>query len=319
MAYCIDPARSTTVEVRRVLAEQLDGAAAELRRPGGPDAKGVHQARKHVKKARSLLRLARADLGPGLVRRVQGDLRRVAGELAGARDADSLVEVADELARAAATDDEAAAIATLRSVLAREADAARSAFGHDRATVASAALDLSRTATWLRRVPPHDEGWEALEQGFARQYRRGRQALGALGERPHPDELHDWRKRVKDLWYHERLLVALWPALVSAAVAEADELATTLGTDHDLGLLRALLDDKLAEGDGDGRRLVAAVIDRERDRLQDGARRLGARLYADAPDAWVGRHRAWWDAARLDAAVAAGEGGGTEPGEASGA
>lgn len=296
MAYRIDPSGATSVEVRRVIGEQLDQAAVELRRPGGPDAQGVHRARKHIKKSRSLLRLARADLGPNLVQRVQADLRRVAGELAGARDADSLVEATYSLAPAADTDQEKAAITSLRAVLLQRADDARAAFAHDRSTVASAALDLSRTATWLRRVPPRAEGWDALEVGFARQYRRGRKALGALGDQPDLDALHDWRKRVKDLWYHQRLLVELWPESMRATVAAADELASTLGTDHDLALLRALLDDD--------RLAVAAVIDRERDRLQGVARRVGQLLYADDPEAWVARHRAWWGVARHDLTAA---------------
>ncbi|MGI8754824.1 MAG: CHAD domain-containing protein [Acidimicrobiales bacterium] len=319
MAYRIDPTRSAAVEVRRILGEQLDGAADELRRPDGPDAAAIHQARKHIKKARSLLRLARPGLGPQLVRHIQAELRQVAGDLAGARDADSLVEAADGLSGATVDQDEQAAVASLRSVLAHRADAARGAFTGDRSTVSAATLTLRRTAGWLRRVPPRVDGWEAIGDGLRRQYEQGCGALAALGEQPDMDELHDWRKRVKDLWYHERLLAQLWPEVVRPMASGAEDLAGALGTDHDLGLLRGLLGgdvDLDLDGGDDARRLALAVIDRERSRLQAEARRLGRRLYADTPQAWARRHRAWWEATIEQAA--ADQAGVEDPAEAGG-
>ena len=307
MAYRIDPTRSTAVEIRRLLGEQLEAAATELRRDGGADAEAIHQARKHIKKARSLLRLARTDLGPKLVHHVQAELRQAASDLAGARDADSLVEAAERLCDVA-VDDEVEAVVALRDVLVDQADAARRQLTDRQGThPTSVALSLSRTATWLRRLPAGAEGWPAIEPGLRRQYDKGRSAFEALGDQPDVDQLHDWRKRAKDLWYHERLLRDLWPAVVKPMVSAADELAGALGADHDLGLLRSQLDEPApwaTDALGANRcRLVADVIDRERSRLQGDARRLGRRLYPDTPKAWARRHQAWWEAAVEAAAV----------------
>jgi len=297
MAYRLDPGRPTPLELRRVLAEQL-GAAAELLSGATPPAgEDLHDTRTHVKKARAVLRLARGDVGVGIARHANGELRTVNRSLAGARDLDSLVECLDRLADAAADDTERAAIASVRTVLADPGvspggDVGPEALTRSRAHQAAAALQ--RTASWIERVPPRDEGWAALAVGFEREYRRGRRRRADLGDDPTPEQLHEWRKRVKDLWYHQRLLRDLWPAAQHPIRAGAKRLASTLGDDHDLAVLRRVLVDGGRPVAGPDRDLVISLVDAERLRLLVGARELGGYLYADEPGAWVARHGAWW-------------------------
>ena len=49
------------------------------------------------------------------------------------------------------------------------------------------------------------ENWKALEPGLDRGYRRGRHAFERARTKPTVDNLHEWRKRAKDLWYALRL------------------------------------------------------------------------------------------------------------------
>lgn len=307
MAYRLDPGLGTAPEVRRALGEQLGRAALELRVPGGPSAEGVHDVRKRIKKARSLLRLARADVGAGVARHANDELRRVGAELARQRDADSLVEALDRLidadppdpATATATD---AALGRVRAAFAERAGTLRAGDAVDQATVRGAARTLDQLATWLDRVPARTEGWDAIGPGLARSHRRGRAAFAALPDEPSADQLHEWRKRVKDLWYHQRLLRRLWLEAQRPIIEAAERLAEVLGEEHDLALLVELLSapDHLVpavlvdRADGD---LVVAVAGARRADLQAVARDLGRRLYADDERAWEARHRAWWAAA----------------------
>ena len=87
MAYRLDPTLGTASELRRVLADQLGAAVEKLRVEGGPDADAIHDVRKHLKKARSALRLARGDLGRGVARHANAVLRDCGQELASQRDA----------------------------------------------------------------------------------------------------------------------------------------------------------------------------------------------------------------------------------------
>ena len=63
-----------------------------------------------------------------------------------------------------------------------------------RATIDDA---LARTTTWTFER----DGFDALSPGLRRIYRRGRKAMRAAREDPSAENLHEWRKRVKDLWH----------------------------------------------------------------------------------------------------------------------
>lgn len=64
-----------------------------------------------------------------------------------------------------------------------------------------------------------------IDAGLERSYRRGRDGFRSLGDEPSAFALHEWRKRVKDLWYQLRLLPPVWPAVLKGPGAAAAELA----------------------------------------------------------------------------------------------
>ncbi|MCB0964419.1 MAG: CHAD domain-containing protein, partial [Acidimicrobiales bacterium] len=208
MAYRLDPARPLPAELDRIVDEQLGRAARRLE--GHVDDGDVHDVRKRIKKARSLLRLARAGLGDD--RRDANDrLRAVANGLGGARDAAADVEAVDALLRRAPAD-QVTSVAVLRE---RLAAIAAEAGGHRATAVdphlaAEAARELRAVARSLRPAHSRVTGWRDLEPGLERQYRLGREHLAGLGRSPTAEALHDWRKRAKDLGYHALLLRGLW-------------------------------------------------------------------------------------------------------------
>ena len=284
-------------EVRRNLASELDAAIADLLAPDGPDAEAIHDARKRIKKSRSLLRLARAQLGPGVVTVAQSDLREASQSISAQRDADARVETVDRLVAATPAEGARAALDRLHRICTDAAAAQRAGGSLDRATVHAVAHRLQRTRDWLVLVAGQADGWDALEPGLRRQYARGRRRFAALGDAPTDEELHEWRKRAKDLWYHERLLRRLWRKAQRPYVDAASDLADLLGDDHDLALLTEFVANR-SELDASDRAVLAAAISAQRAALQASARAIGAYLYADAPDAWAARHRAWWEVSK---------------------
>src|ERR1700733_10637342 len=68
--------------------------------------------------------------------------------------------------------------------------------------------------------------------------RRGRQAFTRARGTREMEDLHAWRKRVKDLWYHERLLASTCGPTVRGHAKDLDRLSELLGDDHDLAVLR---------------------------------------------------------------------------------
>ena len=322
MAYRLSITDDVASSVRTCAREQLAGAIRRLRAADEDPVRAVHDARKHLKKTRALLRLVRPALGRAAYRRENDALREAGLALSGARDADVLVATADALAAHAAGRLPADVFDQLRDALAAEAAAARADGDGELHSGASdrtdgepdgGAPDLADVIAALeaaeRRVdawPLAGAGHATLLAGVTRAYARGREARAAARAEPDPELLHAWRKRAKDLWYHERLLAPAWPVVLKAHAKEAHRLTELLGDDHDL----AVLDARLASAaplapavDAARAELRALVADRSA-RLRADAHRLGDRVYAESPKAFrrrLGRHLRAAVAERADA------------------
>jgi CHAD domain-containing protein len=137
------------------------------------------------------------------------------------------------------------------------------------------------------------DSFDALHDGLERTYLRGRRDFRAARSDPTVEALHEWRKRVKDLWYQHTLLRALWPPVMQAVGGEAHELSNRLGDDHDLAMLADWVREHGA-ADPD----FFEAVERRRSELQDEAMALGERLYADKPGAYLRRLRRFWAASQ---------------------
>ncbi|MDO8209320.1 CHAD domain-containing protein [Conexibacter sp. CPCC 206217] len=325
MSYRFSLADELPASIRAVAREQLFGAVTQLENPGEDPAKAIHEARKHLKKSRALLRLVRPALGDDVYRRENDALREIAGMLSATRDADVLVATVDALAERSIGRLPSADFGALHDALVAEAAAARApgatagdaptatAAGAAPATDATTAEAPAAAALQLRAIharveewPLDDSDWDTVVAGISRAYRRGARERERAEAEPTVEHLHDWRKRVKDLWYHQRLLKPAWTEVLDAYAEQAHVLSELLGDDHDLAVLRARLErgielsGRAATVDLDP---FLALVDERRLELQAHARRLAARLYAETPKAFERRIAAWVEAAVAEAAA----------------
>src|SRR5829696_8218835 len=283
MSYRLDLTDDLTGSLRRVAAEQLDGAVEQLAggRPEDPVA-AVHDTRKRLKKTRSLVRLARPAMRSRDNRRLNRALRDRGRALSGARDADVMVATIDALQERFAGHEPSTLFEPVRGRLGERAAATRGDVTSEVPAHADALRALrSQIADW----PVDGISATQLTTGLARSYARGRGAYAVADADPTAEHLHEWRKRVKDLWYQLRLLRDVWPEVMKASAHEAKALSQVLGDDHDLVVLGELLAaeaELTAETTADRDRLLELIEDR-RGELLDEARRIGRRLYAEKP------------------------------------
>jgi CHAD domain-containing protein len=304
MSYRLAISAAPADSVRACAREQLLGAVGELERPGEDPAKAVHQARKHLKKSRALLRLVRSELGEATYRRENEALREAAAQLSATRDADVLVATVDKLAERGAGRLPAADFAALRGALTAEAAVARA--GAEAPDPLVVAQQLRAAHERVDAWPLDGADWETAVAGISRAYARGVRERARAEAEPTVEHLHEWRKRVKDLWYHHRLLKPVWPPVLSAYGEAAHVLSELLGDDHDLAVLRARLEhgDGLPATVGADLAPLLALADERRGELQAEARRLAARLYAERPRAFERRVARWVEAAVAEAQAA---------------
>jgi CHAD domain-containing protein len=259
MAYSLS-LDDLAASVKRVAGDQLGAAADGLEDPDDP-VEAVHDARKRMKKTRALLRLARPAMRADAFRAYNRELRDQGRALSGARDADVMVETIDALAAH-----------NTRRVKRAHFMAVRGRF----VTGAAGALPEHRVGALAHsadRWPLGAISSETLVDAATTTYRRGRKAAAKPAT---TENLHEWRKRVKDLWYQARLLG------IKRLGKDAKALSKLLGSDHDLAVLGA----QLAADDP----LQPLIADR-RAELQKEARMLGERVYEDPPKAFSKRVR----------------------------
>ncbi|MDQ6817847.1 MAG: CHAD domain-containing protein, partial [Actinomycetota bacterium] len=279
MAYRLGEAESTREGLRRCAREELESAILDLTERVNEDpVEALHDARKSLKKERSLLRLARNSLPASERRRENAALREAGRRLSFVRDADVMIEALDKIAERYAGQFPRTAVDAIRHRLEQDREAARLELKTSGApaAVAEELRDmLARVDEWRLRTG----GWKAIGAGLRRSYRDGRRAFARARKEPSVVSLHEWRKRCKDHWYHLRLLERIAPNTVAAHADDAHLLSELLGDDHDLAVLQESLVARAGEVPVDTAAVLAA-IDHRRGQLQEEAFFLGQRVYA---------------------------------------
>ena len=292
--YRIKGSESAAAAVVRIAQTRLDGALEELRDGVQKDAPAaIHEARKDLKKVRSVLRLVRDPLGKDRFQRENARLREASQALASTRDATVKGDTLEALAERYGDELPDAAKQLERSLDDEHRSAGSEAElgpATQRATVLITEARADVDAWSFSK-----SGFKLLAGGLERSYRRGYKRFADVRDDPTPENVHEWRKRVKDLWYDLRLLRGTWPQVLGQLADQAHELSDLLGDHHDLTVLSEDLDGR-SEIDGDDATATQALIERRQEELLEAAVPIGERLYAEPPKMFVERMRAYWRA-----------------------
>jgi hypothetical protein len=313
--------------LRQVILGQLDLAIALLEDDPAATARAaagestVHETRKALKRLRALLALLRGELsrdgepdgwesrgpesdaGESRYVRERNALRECARRLAGARDAEVMVDTLEALWQRHPALGRRQAVLALHAQLVAERDAAASGI-EDPQLRAAVAGELRAVRARVDAWELRERGFELVAPGLERVYRQGRRGLRVARRRRDVEALHTWRKRVKDLRYAAETLDRASPAEssrdrgrdaahVRRIARRADRLGEMLGEEHDLALLAQGVrarSERFADEGRTRKRLLKAIA-RRRKQLRKRALRDGERLYRRGPRRFVRRMR----------------------------
>src|ERR1700722_7281001 len=252
----------------------------------GSDQDVVHEARKAIKRMRALARLFRDELGEHEFKRVNSSLRDAAQRLAGARDAQVRLATLRRLAERHPAELGRTGIDFLGMEL--ERGCAQS--GEPRS--AEVIEDIAAMRRQLARWNLLDRDFQDLAPGLRRIYKEGRKRYAHVKHErrraaahsehvPSDQAMHDWRKRVKSLYYALDMLGGKRAKGARKATRRADRLGDLLGEEHDLWMLSVYAEEHLDAFGGASRapRDLLELIERRRQLLHNRALKLGARLY----------------------------------------
>lgn len=294
MPYQLKARETFSTGIKRIAAEELSGALRGLRGgTAGGDGGTIHDTRKRFKKLRALLRLARNDLSRKRYREANILLRDAGRELSELRDAQVLVETLEALAKRFPDEVYQQAFEEVRKTLLSRQQLAEVQEDVLTDEVAAKVVTLEdKTAHW--RV---GDTWDSVEPALGQAYERGLVGFKEAYRHPSDDTFHEWRKGVKDLWYHLRILNPLWPKVLNELAAQASTLADLLGNEHDFAVLsQTLAAEPEAFGSVKEVKRIQKLLETHREEIRAEARLLGLRLYADKPKRFTKRFGAYWQA-----------------------
>lgn len=295
MAYRLRSDESVPAAIKRIASEELESAAAQLTGKGATDRdEAIHEARKSIKKVRALLRLMRPELGDTYAKE-NAQLRDIGRKLSEFRDAGAIIETFDSLREKYCGELKGNTLESIhRGLLERKKQAERDA-GVGR-VLRKLAAALRAAGRRLRVWQLLTDGFPAIAPGLERTFRRGQKAFAQVLAHPSPENYHEWRKRVKDHWYHVRLLEDLWTEVMQAYEKSLKELETWLGDDHNLVVLREkVVTEPAFYGRGKETDLFLSLVDKYEKELRDNALSLGERIYAEKPRQFTQRLGHLWN------------------------
>jgi len=300
MSYRFSSGEPMPDEIRRILLEEIDSATKRLADPKDKDRdENIHEARKSIKKVRGILRLIEPSIGDRVFQAENSRLRNVGRELSQLRDAKAMMEIYDSLTNE--TEPKEAVGDDVRSSIRTRLDEHKSETEQKidiQKTLHAAVSGLETTRERIGKYRIASQGFGAIEPGLRKVYRQGRKAMREACRKPLPENFHEWRKRVKDHWYHFRLLEDINSTFVKTRVDDLKKLETWLGDDHNLVVLRENIQrDRDSFGHAKQVREFLNIVDKHGDELRDKALALGESLYGLKPRQLLkeiaGAHARW--------------------------
>jgi len=290
MAFCFKRKEPLSKAIPRLGCERVEDAIECLKDCARGEA--IHCARKDIKKVRAVLRLVRCDIKRKEFRLVTQLLKKAAKRLAGPRDAFVGVITIRGLTSHFKGQLAEGALRHIRVEFRKALKAEMKRFTKGKSAVAR---ELRQALKAVERIHVTEKGWKALGPGLESSYDTVRCAYQIALKDSSAENLHEWRKRAKDLWYQVTLLRRIWREQIDATAAELELLGEHLGDYHDLVMLGQAADQKCngKRHPKEAETLNGLIQERQRE-LRTAALALGGRFFAEKPSAFCNRLAQYW-------------------------
>lgn len=297
MRYQFQIEEGISAEIIRNIGEELASAIEALQTAEDPH-EGIHDTRKSLKKIRAILRLARSGFLPETFRQANETCRDNGRLLSDLRDATALIETLDKLREVHPNWVSAGNHSQIRSRL----EAQRAELFHqvievdqtDHLVLENLTAFSDILATWEIAGSTFAQ---ILKNGLFTAYRSGSKRFRKAYAFPTEENFHEWRKRVKDLWYHIQLLQACWPAMMIPFGEELHQLSGLLGDEHDLNVFHGKIANHSIqlESHESAELSLPEILEQAGNQLRDEAFPLGQKIYGEKPRSFVNRIDTYWE------------------------
>ena len=282
MLYKLDKEKSLVKNISRIADEEINACLNSLENLNIHEA--VHDIRKRLKKLRALSRLVRDELGKKNFKAINTYFRDLGREISDLRDLTAHLETIELLKERYGKHIYVNFFKAFTNNITQERDELEESLRAENFFTELLVEKLKKAKEELTSWPVESDKIDIILPSIERVYKRGNKALKTAYKTPKSENFHEWRKRVKYLWYQTLLLQDIWPNFFDTLEAEIHQLADFLGNDHDLMELKEkVLSADFELKDESRKELMLALINEYSNSLRTEARTKGELIYAESP------------------------------------
>jgi len=290
MSYQLRREEKIGDSVHRICCKEIDLALQIVSGEKETDDTPVHETRKHIKKARAVIRLVKKEIGRGLFNRQDHFLRDAGRLISDIRDAEVRLETIRQL-QGITQRHKRRIYGKVEELMVLELESFMAAFAEWQAQAAPLLLQAREE---LEAWHVADFRTKQMCCALQRTYRIARQALADAKTSASAEDFHAFRSKAKQLWYQLRIIRPANIVVLKNLAGELRTIADLLGRAHDL----SFLGDRLRQDCGrsaaarEGHDLLA-VIEASQSDLQRAAVELADRFFSEKPRDFGGRISSW--------------------------
>lgn len=296
MSYRLENNETLSFGLKRIVLELIDSSVFNFSKANGSFKEDVHETRKNFKKIRTVFRLIKSEVGTESFR-LENSFYRDSGKiLSDLRDSTVIIYTFEKLLKSSELEMSNFDFSVFKDFLI-EKHKNISATKHNKSQVInSLSTDLLLARSRVFDWPISADNFKIIKKNLQRVYEQGQVYMYAVFSEAIKVNVHEWRKRVKDLWYSMRILSNLWPEIMSPLVILLGKLSDTLGDTNDLFLLKEkIIANQSKFKDGQHTRELINFIDRRIIDLLRDARSIGRKVYSEDSIYFVGRMQNYFE------------------------
>jgi CHAD domain-containing protein len=296
MGYRLENNETLSFGLKRIVLELIDKSVFNLAKGNGSFNEDVHDTRKNFKKIRTVIRLIRTGLGEESFRSENLFYRDAGRTLSDLRDSTVLILTFDRLLKNSEPEMSGFDFSVFRNFLIEKHKHISTAKNKKSEIINSLSTDLLLARSRVFDLPLSGDSFMLIKKNLKKIFEQGQRMMYAVFSEAVKENVHEWRKRVKDLWYSMRILSNLWPEVMSPLVILLGKLSDSLGEANDLFLLKEKIISNQAKfkDDQHTRELINFIDKRIIDLLRD-ARSVGRKIYSENSGYFVGRMKNYFE------------------------
>ncbi|SDR96700.1 CHAD domain-containing protein [Gramella sp. MAR_2010_147] len=288
MEYKLNKDQNFQEEIQLIFEAEVNGCIEALRDLDIHEA--IHDIRKRMKKLRALARLFRDEMGEKEYKALNIRFRDLGREISSLRDLTAHLETLENLKSRYGKYLYKSFFNSVEKNLENEREKLTDELSNKEFFTGYLMEELTSIKSEINQWPVNSNNINIILPSIQRVYERGVKGMKKAYKTQTSEDFHEWRKRVKYLWYQLLLLQDTWPQFFESLEAEVHLLADYLGDDHDLMLFREkVLSEEFDLKDEEQKEMYEALIAEFSDTLRNEAKVKGELIYAENPEDFKNR------------------------------